>query len=113
MLLIMGTSTCFLSLGVALSRWKKSVAEDGAGEVFPPSGVSAGISEGVFRESVSSAFRTPFPAEYPLRESSGGYILFILYNILLLKAESCGVSCAGFCGDSVGFPFSWRYHNGE
>ena len=87
MLLIMGTSTCFLSLGVALSRWKKSVAEDGAGEVFPPSGVSAGISEGVFRESVSSAFRTPFPAEYPLRESSGGYILFILYNILLLKEE--------------------------
>ena len=81
MLLMSGTSTRCFSSGLALSRWKKSVAGDRAGDVFPPSGVSAGISEGVFRESVSSVFRTPFPAEYPLRESSGGYnyLYYIIY----------------------------------
>lgn len=80
-----GISTRCLSSGVVLSRWKKSVAGDEDGEAFPPSGVSGGISEGVFPASASIffAFRAPFPAGSPLRESFGGIILLILYNTLL------------------------------
>lgn len=61
------------------------MAGDEDGEVFPPSGVFGGISEGVFPASASIffAFRAPFPAGSPLRESSGGIILLILYNTLL------------------------------
>ena len=33
--------------------------------------------------SIFFAFRAPFPAGSPLRESSGGIILLILYNTLL------------------------------
>ena len=46
------------------------MAGDEDGEAFPPSGVSGGISEGVFPASASIffAFRAPFPAGSPLRE---------------------------------------------
>lgn len=56
------------------------MAGDEDGEAFPPSGVSGGISEGVFPASASIffAFRAPFPAGSPLREPRRNYIINII-----------------------------------
>ena len=90
MRLMSGISTRCLSSGVVLSRWKKSVAGDEDGEAFPPSGVSGGISEGVFPASASIffAFRAPFPAERALYKFRNGSCAVLI---------STDAKSAGFC----------------